>query len=84
MARLGGAWSFQQRKIRELKKRPFARLAALPGSKKLEGPKRLRGLNILVCRAAAPAGAVAITVHVELGGMASTQGFEMTPRGRIA
>jgi hypothetical protein len=83
MVKLGHASSFQKRKIRELKKRPFARLAALPESQALKVPRKLRGLDIFVRRRPVRNGALEVTVCVELGPMSSTDGFEITPRGRI-
>ena len=83
MVKLGDAWGFQQRKLAALKKQSFAKLSALSESTALKVPARLKGLDIFVRRKPAAGGGLKITVSVEAGGMASTDGFEMLPSGKI-
>jgi hypothetical protein len=83
MAKLADAWSFRDRKIAALKKQPFAKLAALPESQALTVPRKLKGLDVFVRRRTGEHGGMEVTVSVERGSMASTDGFEILPSGRI-
>src|SRR5918992_1282086 len=83
MVKLGAGWAFQQRKLAALKKQSFAKLAALPDSTALQAPASLKGLDIFVRRRWAAGGGLEITVRVEHGSMASTDGFQMLPSGKI-
>jgi hypothetical protein len=83
MAKLGNAWGFQQRKVAALKKRPFDKLAALPESQALTVPARLKGLDIFIRRKALKHGGIEITVRVENGPAASTDGFQMLASGKV-
>lgn len=83
MLKLSKARPYRQRKLASLKKRSFAELSALPERMMVEAPQSLKGLDVIVRREPGERGGVQITVSVGYAGMASTDGFEILPSGKV-